>query len=175
MNVWTVLITVLNQLPISGSIPQRWNISLEIYWFSFDDTILRSKSVFRAQGPLKQQKKPNCQIGYKSLLFSSINSIHSISLFSALRLHSSLPKTFCSATMGDNGQPCSDSFFICSTHTMHAQKILLFFCPVPVSSHPYTHSDPCLNPEGRNLFKMFLIQLECNRSYLLGQRRHHFQ
>lgn len=131
------------------------NLSVFIWWHHFEVQIC-----FQGTGSSEATKEPNCYIGYEGLLFSFINSIHSISLFSGLRLHSSLPKTFSSATMEDNGQPCSDSFFLLQ-HGQYTHKYtLLILCLFPLI---LTHSDPCSNPGGRNLFWMFLIQLECNK------------
>lgn len=68
-------------------------------------------------GELKQQKEPNCFIGYEGLLFSPINSaLHQPFLCPPTTLVSPT-KTFRTATIEKNGQPSSDSFFFhYSTH-----------------------------------------------------------
>lgn len=120
-------------------------------------------------GALKQQKEPNCFIGSEGQLFSPINSaLHQPFLCPPTTLVSPT-KTFRTATIEKNGQPSSDSFFPLQLPQWHTHS----FRPVSVSPYPHTHSDPCLNPGGCNLFWMFLVQLEYNKK-LLGHKRCRF-
>lgn len=113
-------------------------------------------------GALKQQKEPNCVIGYEGLLFSPINSaLHQPFLCPPTTLVSPT-KTFRTATIEKNGQPSSDSFF----PLQHPQWHTHLFRPVSVSPHPHSHCDPRLNPGGRNLLRMFLIQLGYNKKVI---------
>lgn len=118
-------------------------------------------------GALKQQKEPNCFIGYEGLLFSPINSaLHQPFLCPPTTLVSPT-KTFRTATIEKNGQPSSDSFFPLQHPQWHSFIPVCIHSPPP---HPHTHSDPRLNPGGRNLFGMFLVQLEYNKKVIRPQK-----
>lgn len=121
-------------------------------------------------GALKQQREPNCFIGYEGLLFSPINSaLHQPFLCPPTTLVSPT-KTFCTATI--EKWPAFLGFVFSTTAPTMAHSFIPACIRFPPSSYP-------LWPPSKSWRSQFILNVSRpagiqQKSYLLGHKRCRF-